>query len=53
MTSATSASTRATTYGELLARARAGELGPDPAAQRIAMAFTTRQAVRHDGRGTG
>ncbi|WP_340375232.1 DUF364 domain-containing protein [Streptomyces sp. SS7] len=40
-------------YDELVARVRAGELGPDPAAQRIAVAFTTRQAVRHAGRGTG
>ncbi|MHA5054412.1 Rossmann-like domain-containing protein [Streptomyces sp. SD15] len=40
-------------YDELVARVRAGELGPDPATQRIAVAFTTRQAVRHDGRGTG
>ena len=38
---------------ELVAHVRAGELGPDPATQRIAVAFTTRQAVRHDGRGTG
>ncbi|PNG21300.1 Rossmann-like domain-containing protein [Streptomyces cahuitamycinicus] len=53
MTSATSASPRVTTYDELMARARAGELGPDPAALRIAVAFTTRQAVRHTGRGTG
>jgi hypothetical protein len=41
------------TYDELLVGVRAGEVGPDPAAQRIAVAFTTRQAVRHDGRGTG
>lgn len=41
------------TYDELLAGVRAGEVGPDPASQRIAVAFTTRQAVRHDGRGTG
>ncbi|MEE4417923.1 Rossmann-like domain-containing protein [Streptomyces bugieae] len=41
------------TYGELVDRVRAGGLGPDPATQRIAVAFTTRQAVRHDGRGTG
>ncbi|MEU2287095.1 DUF364 domain-containing protein [Streptomyces sp. NPDC013178] len=40
-------------YDELVARVRAGELGPDPAAQRVSVAFTTRQAVRHDGRGTG
>ncbi|MFI9833322.1 hypothetical protein ACIHIX_37185 [Streptomyces sp. NPDC051913] len=38
---------------DLLTRVRAGELGPDPAAQRVTVAFTTRQAVRHDGRGTG
>lgn len=44
---------RAATYEELLERARAGELGPDPEALRIAVAFVTRQAVRHDGRGTG
>ncbi|GAA3502834.1 hypothetical protein GCM10019016_099430 [Streptomyces prasinosporus] len=42
-----------TTYDDLLARARAGALGPDPAARRISAAFTTRQAVRHAGRGTG
>ncbi|AWK11778.1 hypothetical protein SSP531S_02070 [Streptomyces spongiicola] len=53
MTPAASASTRAATYDALVARARAGRLGPDPAALRIAVAFTTRQAVRHDGRGTG
>jgi hypothetical protein len=40
-------------YDELVADVRAGALGPDPATQRIAVAFTTRQAVRHDGRGTG
>ncbi|MFF7264526.1 Rossmann-like domain-containing protein [Streptomyces sp. NPDC008159] len=44
---------RAATYEELLERARAGELGPDPRTLRIAVAFATRQAVRHDGRGTG
>ncbi|MGX1478223.1 UNVERIFIED_CONTAM: hypothetical protein RKD50_007031 [Streptomyces canus] len=40
-------------YGDLVDHVRAGALGPDPAALRIAVAFTTRQAVRHDGRGTG
>ncbi|MFJ5774292.1 Rossmann-like domain-containing protein [Streptomyces sp. NPDC093094] len=40
-------------YDALVAGVRAGELGPDPASQRIAVAFTTRQAARHDGRGTG
>ncbi|MGW3951157.1 Rossmann-like domain-containing protein [Streptomyces sp. NPDC004752] len=44
---------RTTTFDELLVRVRAGGLGPDPASLRIAVAFTTRQAVRHDGRGTG
>ncbi|GLW50823.1 hypothetical protein Stsp02_64840 [Streptomyces sp. NBRC 14336] len=42
-----------TPYSALLDRVRAGALGPDPADLRIAVAFTTRQAVRHDGRGTG
>ncbi|MGW1615700.1 hypothetical protein ACWCQZ_40880 [Streptomyces sp. NPDC002285] len=41
------------TYDGLVAHVRAGALGPDPGTQRIAVAFTTRQAVRHDGRGTG
>lgn len=41
------------TYEELVARALAGELGPDPRTERIAVAFGTRQAVRHDGRGSG
>ncbi len=40
-------------HEELVEHVRAGELGPDPAALRIAVAFVTRQAVRHDGRGTG
>ncbi|MFF9059406.1 Rossmann-like domain-containing protein [Streptomyces sp. NPDC014882] len=38
---------------DLVDRVRDGALGPDPATLRIAVAFTTRQAVRHDGRGTG
>ncbi|WP_217129109.1 hypothetical protein [Streptomyces sp. AC558_RSS880] len=54
MSPAAPASARAaTTYDELLALARAGALGPDPAGSRISVAFTTRQAVRHEGRGTG
>ncbi|MFF0165664.1 Rossmann-like domain-containing protein [Streptomyces prasinus] len=53
MSSATPAPARVTAYDALLARARAGGLGPDPAARRISVAFTTRQAVRHDGRGGG
>ncbi|NBM16644.1 Rossmann-like domain-containing protein [Streptomyces sp. GC420] len=43
----------AASYAELLRRVLAGGLGPDPGTQRISTAFTTRQAVRHDGRGTG
>lgn len=52
MTAATSVA-GAATYEELVERVRAGELGPDPRTLRIAVAFATRQAVRHDGRGTG
>ncbi|MFG2591124.1 Rossmann-like domain-containing protein [Streptomyces sp. NPDC048438] len=39
--------------GTLLQRALHGELGPDPLARRISVAFTTSQAVRHDGRRGG
>ncbi|MDX3128967.1 hypothetical protein PV367_03955 [Streptomyces europaeiscabiei] len=41
------------TYEELLEHARTGRFGPDPRTLRVAVAFVTRQAVRHDGRGTG
>ncbi|MFE4664396.1 Rossmann-like domain-containing protein [Streptomyces sp. NPDC056716] len=37
----------------LVDRVRCGGYGPDPAALRVSVAFTTHQAVRHDGRGTG
>ncbi|MGW4893240.1 Rossmann-like domain-containing protein [Kitasatospora sp. NPDC004240] len=37
----------------LAERARAGRYGPDPAGERIALAFTTTQAVRHEGRASG
>ncbi|MDX3523215.1 Rossmann-like domain-containing protein [Streptomyces scabiei] len=53
MTAVARAAGAATTYENLLERALAGELGPDPRTLRIAVAFVTRQAVRHDGRGTG
>ncbi|MFF5956169.1 Rossmann-like domain-containing protein [Streptomyces luteogriseus] len=43
----------ATSHDDLVQRVRTGSFGPDPAALRIAVAFTTRQAVRHEGRGTG
>ncbi|MEU7314310.1 DUF364 domain-containing protein [Streptomyces sp. NPDC007083] len=52
MTAATGTAHPAT-YDELVEQVLAHKLGPDPATQRIAVAFTTRQAVRHDGRGTG
>ncbi|MFJ8885746.1 Rossmann-like domain-containing protein [Streptomyces sp. NPDC102402] len=40
-------------FDALLGQAARGELGPDPRARRIAVAFTTSQAVRHDGRHGG
>jgi hypothetical protein len=40
-------------YGELVDRVLDGDFGPDPRTQRIAVAFTTRQAVRHHGRTGG
>ncbi|MEU6225313.1 DUF364 domain-containing protein [Streptomyces sp. NPDC047042] len=33
--------------------ALAGDLGPDPKELRVSVSFATRQAVRHDGRGSG
>ncbi|MFD8228402.1 Rossmann-like domain-containing protein [Streptomyces massasporeus] len=42
-----------TSHDDLVRLVRTGAFGPDPAALRIAVAFTTRQAVRHEGRGTG
>ncbi|MFE6774875.1 hypothetical protein [Streptomyces sp. NPDC057702] len=43
----------ATGYADLLRRVRAGEFGADPATQRVSVAFSTTQAVRHEGRGGG
>ena len=49
--SGTSTSTStSTSYDDLVGRVLAGGLGPDPRTLRIAVAFTTSQAVRHDGR---
>ncbi|MFS0693116.1 Rossmann-like domain-containing protein [Streptomyces nitrosporeus] len=45
--------TAAPAFDGLVARALAGELGPDPRRQRTTVAFTTSQAVRHDGRRGG
>ncbi|MFD9596498.1 Rossmann-like domain-containing protein [Kitasatospora sp. NPDC059973] len=42
-----------TALDRIAGRARAGAYGPDPAGQRIALAFTTTQAVRHAGRARG
>ncbi|MFE5758847.1 Rossmann-like domain-containing protein [Streptomyces massasporeus] len=42
-----------TSLDDLVQLVRTGAFGPDPAALRVAVAFTTRQAVRHEGRGTG
>ena len=42
-----------TSHDDLVQLVRRGAFGPDPADLRIAVAFTTRQAVRHEGRGTG
>ncbi|MBL1097449.1 Rossmann-like domain-containing protein [Streptomyces coffeae] len=40
-------------YGELVGQVLDGAFGPDPRTQHIALAFTTRQAVRHSGRTGG
>ncbi|NLU65910.1 hypothetical protein [Streptomyces sp. HNM0574] len=40
-------------YAELVRAVEHGEFGPAPGTQRVTTAFTTRQAVRHEGRGTG
>ncbi|MDH2388446.1 DUF364 domain-containing protein [Streptomyces sp. HNM0663] len=41
------------TVAELFDAVRAGAYGPDPAHERISLAFTTTQAVRHEGRARG
>ncbi|MFF7690666.1 Rossmann-like domain-containing protein [Streptomyces syringium] len=43
----------ATSLPDLEQRVRAGEFGPPPQDARISVAFTTSQAVRHDGRSGG
>ncbi|MBP2406313.1 Rossmann-like domain-containing protein [Streptomyces syringium] len=43
----------ATSLPDLEQRVRAGEFGPPPEDARISVAFTTSQAVRHDGRSGG
>ncbi|MFD9543875.1 Rossmann-like domain-containing protein [Streptomyces sp. NPDC060022] len=53
MTTITHTDVSAASYDELVDRVLRGGFGPDPRTQRIAVAFTTRQAVRHDGRSGG
>ncbi|WP_097869629.1 Rossmann-like domain-containing protein [Streptomyces sp. rh34] len=53
MTAISATTATAASYDELVDRVRSGSLGPDPRTQRIAVAFTTRQSVRHDGRSGG
>jgi hypothetical protein len=53
MTAITDTDATAASYDELVDRVLGGGFGPDPRTQRIAVAFTTRQAVRHDGRSGG
>ncbi|MGW2634888.1 Rossmann-like domain-containing protein [Streptomyces chattanoogensis] len=52
-TAVTAAPAAATSYDDLVTRVLRGEFGPDPRTRRIAVAFSTRQAVRHEGRSGG
>ncbi|MEU9123132.1 DUF364 domain-containing protein [Streptomyces sp. NPDC048506] len=47
------ATARAASYDDLVAGVLRGDFGPDPRTQRIAVAFSTRQSVRHEGRTGG
>ncbi|MFF4229557.1 Rossmann-like domain-containing protein [Streptomyces sp. NPDC001820] len=53
MTVITDSDITAASYDELVERVLGGGFGPDPGTQRIAVAFTTRQTVRHAGRSGG
>ncbi len=53
MTALTDIAVTAPSYDELVALVLGGAIGPDPRTERIAVAFTTRQAVRHEGRSGG
>ncbi|MEV8310279.1 DUF364 domain-containing protein [Streptomyces flavidovirens] len=53
MTALTDIRVTASSYDELVALVLGGAIGPDPRTERIAVAFTTRQAVRHEGRSGG
>ncbi|MDI3385062.1 DUF364 domain-containing protein [Streptomyces sp. B-S-A8] len=50
MSTATAVRADASSYQDLVAAVLRGEFGPDPRAERVSVAFTTRQAVRHEGR---
>ncbi|PGH52130.1 DUF364 domain-containing protein [Streptomyces sp. Ru87] len=52
-TAAAAATATASSYHQLVERVLGGHAGPDPRGLRVTVAFTTRQAVRHDGRGGG
>ncbi|MEV6566072.1 Rossmann-like domain-containing protein [Streptomyces kronopolitis] len=43
----------AASYDDLVARVLDGEFGPDPRTRHVAVAFSTRQSVRHEGRAGG
>lgn len=53
MTALTGIRHTATSYDDLVAGVLQGAFGPDPRTERISVAFTTRQAVRHAGRSGG
>lgn len=53
MSARTAPDRTAASYDDLVERVLGGDFGPDPRAMRIAVAFTTRQSVRHDGRSGG
>lgn len=53
MTARTDLRHTATSYDDLVEGVLRGEFGPDPRTERISVAFTTRQAVRHAGRSGG
>ncbi|WP_457032174.1 hypothetical protein [Kitasatospora sp. P5_F3] len=46
-------STKTDSVGRLVEQVNSGAYGLDPAAERVALAFTTSQAVRHTGRASG
>ncbi|MFE9776699.1 Rossmann-like domain-containing protein [Streptomyces sp. NPDC005775] len=53
MTAPVGTAPAAASYEDLVTGVLAGRFGPDPRTRHVAMAFTTRQSVRHPGRGSG